>query len=1742
MTSVRRPSAAAALTSDAAGRLLSLFGSNVGTTLRRCAVPDTFDPETYRHLLRPNGGPELTLMETTGQVEPAPGEPGRYRLPPSIRTLLLSTWWDDAGAGPAARSPVPEELKTLAGQLAQRAGDQQRDLEELDLRLLAGAEVAEDLFRTMYDAADREHDLGRCRAILDVLTAAGRRQLLDPSLAALAREYGTYLAARKRWVHDYYRSARYTARQDTETELEHLLAGRSLRVLQLYADGGMGKSTQLRWLIARRCVPARVPCARLDFDELSPVAASRHPWLLLLEAAAQLDQQIDGLPFQELLSAYGHYRTLLTRNPAARTRGPAPRHASRGEGEDIRERFVDALSARATAQPVVLVLDTVEKVLLRSMDPAGIVTLLSGVVDEVSVLRLIMAGRFDLRERIDPGLLPDLASHRLELLTPDQQRDYLVRIRGVDEDVAVQIELLSEGRPLTLATYADLVLRSDRVTAAELATCREPGLLTAIQRYVEEIEDDGVRWLVRYGVIPRRLRYDFVASVMRPFLVDAMAGNATWDDPVRDDRPGDDAQVTFRTDLDPPADDHALREIWDTLVDYASDYGWISVADDEPEALQIRGDVLRPLRDLIRGQMVFGELQRAAGDYYERRAETEPDRWLSWMRETVFHRFQQNVESGYDTWRGAVDRARTAGREDHCLDLATELLTDDYVNRSGDPVAPMTPAVLAMAHLERARSAVSLAEQNEVGREDLASGLGPEDPLWNEAEAGWEAARSLQEGRPDVWLPASHMAVVGARLALARGDPERAEALLLAHRPELPPSPALADLERTLGRTMLARRIDGAAAHLQRSYDLAREAGDLAGARESVFALVNAHGRASNYAAWSEVVAQARRDAVIAADDPDGGLIEGLLLALSGGAARVREVVRAVTADGGLAETDAQVVLAIACLRVDDLPGTVEAADRALDLAASQSSRVDSPGIALEVRAAAYAELLDVDRSVADAMAAASRARELADHNAAAEHAAVAAMVLTEIAGQLSEAAQLLDEAHRSGPDRGSAGWLRTRLATARLQRALGEPAAAATTLREILDGESSCLLSAEHLTDVVVGLLTVAPAGDQAALVQTLVTHAGRITPPGIRLFSFRDFDDVPVLDAPDGLLQRLRRLLVDEPEAAAVADGLTVQHRAAGWWRAAEVLRAVGRPDEARRMLDAALSARGADMLGWWRWLNGTSRLGAATVDEPCPPDGAFAASETLAVGFHLALAARRVHLDPVERVIEHLTAAAKLLGGSRHHRSWARLWAIWADVELRRDNEHLARRHASHAAAAYGALGDVRNRNAVADRFDLGNEEQHEDSETVELRFGQLLTDRLDIEVDRADGATVRSVVSTHRFGDAEDSAQSLARLRTVLGPLTHGWSPWSHEVAEYLLSPELRAALTTAGGPERDLRLVFEGRDAAVLPWELTRAWDANSPLVQAPSVGTLYRGLGRSQRADAETFKLQQRLGRLGYFKGVADGLSGAQTDRAVRELQRDAGVKEDGQVGTQTWSAVRRLVRERLSRRPLRAVLVRPGSDREAERQRGYAAAGQEPVSAYLGQNIELVVVEDPGPDTLDQARDLFDEGAPDLVHVMSPVRLIGGATVLDFGVDSGDRWLCRGESAPGALTVRLLGDLCSMWGRNAKLPLIMLDIPLPHSRSEAIRSLGVRNSFAYQLMKLGVTEAVLAMGLAPPAEQVRILDQILGDLAAGLDVAAVARRLQRSRPPENFTTTLAYAGAALSLDGPPCSLLPVGY
>ncbi len=71
---------------------------------------------------------------------------------------------------------------------------------------------------------------------------------------------------------------------------------------------------------------------------------------------------------------------------------------------------------------------------------------------------------------------------------------------------------------------------------------------------------------------------------------------------------------------------------------------------------------------------------------------------------------------------------------------------------------------------------------------------------------------------------------------------------------------------------------------------------------------------------------------------------------------------------------------------------------------------------------------------------------------------------------------------------------------------------------------------------------------------------------------------------------------------------------------------------------------------------------------------------------------------------------------------------------------------------------------------------------------------------------------------------------------------------------------------------------------------------------------LYHAVGHLLIGD-DIAALQQRLLDMGFDSGRADGIFGAQTDRALRDFQRNVGLADDGVCGPTTFKALNRLNR-----------------------------------------------------------------------------------------------------------------------------------------------------------------------------------------------------------------------------------------
>ena len=646
-----------------AAQVMSLLGPDERELLRRCAVPRFFDHRLIDTILMPTAPPQLldSLLED-GFVERARAHGNGYRLPRTLRAAALMAWDDE-----------PDELARLRRALAEHWQDE-RPEEALYSLIDVDPAAAANLFRSRFGEFEARSDLAGCETVLGVLDQ--RLAALPDELRDLRDEHRVRLARRVQWADDWQRTARFLERPGVTAQFERLLSANGPSVMQLRARGGMGKSMHLRWLIARHCVPRGIPCARIDFDLVVAPTALEEPWLVLLALAEQLNRQLAGTPMTDVLTAESAAqlpRLWLRPPPGSQAVGAGLRGPGASRDETTRHRLERALNRLERDTPVVLVLDTLELAVMRSgASLAPLVGELRRLREACAAVRLIFAGRYDLSER-----LPDhggLFETELELhgFSADESARYLTQVRGFDDPALVDvIARRSDGSPFKLALIADILADAGGVTAEDLAAYEQVDLVYLLDRVVLRIPETEVRWVLRYGAIPRALDRDFLERVMMPVLAVEMPrrGEARpLDDP--------DAGLPQRAaDAWPASAPPAGAEaVWSALTHYAEQASWVMPVDGS--TVRFHPDVLQPMRRLVAGNEIHRALHERAAAYFRERADRERREWVRWTREEIYHRLQADPEAGAELVREHLRAA--AGRPADRRAIVEDLLDGRY--------------------------------------------------------------------------------------------------------------------------------------------------------------------------------------------------------------------------------------------------------------------------------------------------------------------------------------------------------------------------------------------------------------------------------------------------------------------------------------------------------------------------------------------------------------------------------------------------------------------------------------------------------------------------------------------------------------------------------------------------------------------------------------------------------------------------------------------------------------------------------------------------------------------------------------------------------------------------------------------------------------------------------------------------------------------------------------------------------
>jgi tetratricopeptide (TPR) repeat protein len=1731
---------------DLASVLFSLLPDSHRLALSRCAALRSFDRATYQDLLRLPGGPDLDELLAADEAEPVRSNPHRYRVVGSLRKVAFLEWWLAEGRVPL-EPPVPPVLRELARAAAERSLTAGRAVDALDLLLLGDPPAARTMFQSLFGEADKAHDLPACAALLEVLEAPTRLTLLDTELLALYRDRRSYLAARTMWQAEYNESERYLQRPSLEHALEQTLDGRDARVMQLLGRGGMGKTMQLRWLISRRCVLAdsRIPCARIDFDSVLLTVATRAPWLLLTEISAQLDRQFGNAPFQDLLANYGDYRVLLRRSSDAPSSVEVPVRADDLDGEDLLTRFTQTLIDSAGDRQVVLVFDTVEELLLRpGSEPTALVHMLRRVHDEVPQVRLVFASRQDLFEKLgtpsgrehapeqshpSSRLLPRL-NVRVDQFGDEERLRYLREIRGLpDGELVRAIARQSGGTPFTLAVFADLVREDPSLTAADVERLRDPGLRYVIDRVVSRIDDKRIRWLLRFGVIPSTLTYGFVAEVLKPFLARALT------DTSRKQSSNPAEQETWEPGgTTPPETEAELRQLWESLLTYAGSYSWLWVEGEASDTIRFHPEVLEPLRGVLRDtDPDFRPLNRAAAAYYEKLAGRLPAEWPSLMRQAVFHHFQADVATGIRSWRAALAEARRLGRLDWARAVAEEVREGHWLE--GD--AGVTNQALAEAYLELARTAADLA-RIETGEQSKS--------LWCEAEEDLGAADALAGARHDITLPEPTTKVLRAHISVRQGHPDKAVALL--HSLPGPPLPTaeMAELDNTLGEAFEALGRPQAADYYRAALDACEHAGDKIGARRALLHLARQSvegGRADDALRWLE---HGRRWL----SGEKAAVMEAQALGRSGVPLQAARQLY----ERGAMSADAAALRARLLYDGGQPEQATAAASEALQVLAGSTGASDDTAKILAVRGLAHAALLEFGLAVDDLLAAGDRARRRRELDAVAMYAALRSIIRLQDMGDVRAATQAAEEALRAQGEPGGEGWTLAQLAYAQVLDRLGSPREAWQVMDTVLDGLRAAPDSLHSRLRTAITGLTLTPVtdhhmGDDGSCLAFLAGRLRGISPAAARFQLLHRLANATAQVEADPAVREELVQLARAPLDSSPAPPPNVAERAAFRLAAAEVLRVANSRAEARDMLDR-VTLDEPDEMTWWGWVRAQERLGPATPAQRRPPEWLSLCDRHPALGaaYLITLAGYRKNLDPPDQTKKRLDKAEHLLQRVVTSQRWdARLHELRAEVADDTGHRDSAQRSAVDAARIWGELGDDRRQVSIGASYKLGQHAAEPDTAIMELRISRMAlpgtgvedSTRIEVTARLPGGDEVSQVLPGDEIGDRPEGGR--ISLRSVVGRLRKDPDAWALTLARALPTAGRALIIDQAPAGPLDVRLICDTREAASLPWELAQADESSrTPLARLPRVSTVYRAPPADIRAENHTVALQEILRIVGLFGGQPDSFMGEHTRSALLAFQRRAGLPANGRPDRQTWQALRHAMAER--RRAAQVVVIRPGRYRELVRRRGTTASGGDLVQLYQSHGMPVTVIEDPTPELLRLHAPWFRDAQPDIIHLAGAVMLESGATVLDFGGDAATRSLVKGSPGGDQIPVTALGDLVAASARPSLGPTVILDVSWPGSKSEALRALFVRNSFAHQLARLGRVVAVIGTGLAPPSDQAQLYQLLIGGFGEGGDAASVVRDIRRGAPGHTSPwADLPFSSTALFLQRAPHTLLPPG-
>ena len=628
-------------------------------------------------------------------VSPIVGYAGRHAIAGDTRTDNLSQW--DANRVERARW-----VDALAGTLDPNDSIEQFD--RIQILFLADQSEARRVLTAAFNEADRTNDIARCGGLLELVVAI--QVFLDQESLALLNQIRSRAQARNLFFAEFYQSARYYPRPVEETIRQFAHSTDEKWILHLYATGGMGKTTMLRRLISHEWIigPKHLPCAVLDFDYLEISTVLQHPTLLGLAMAAQWNEQLEQPVFGGILTpTLRPVAGLLFRTRTdASARGlssQALEQRSRsqylaGLSNPMRcgilagavpprtleertaleqqtgillsfwtDKLPEAVATMCPGRPVLLILDTLEDAsqprgpqLLQTLrliaslrESARAVAKARGLTPPN--LRLILSGRHRLGKEHVLEFAKAFSGQYMDFLLPGLEEpeatsflDAQIGKQHVGKDRAALISAMvtkSHGIPFNLSLFAEWANSDSKLDDKTVARSEDVSTVMLIERIIKRIPYQPLRWVIRYGAVPRSLSLDFLREVMRQPLIDALSGQASQSGV--DDPQSDTEQDVWRKEPDFQFD---ADRLWNEhVLTYAAEKNWIG-RGEQLQQVVFRGDILQPMRRLLRQQKVFAQLHEQSRDWYAKQVSDTGD-WNAACIECLYHSLQLRTIDGH---------------------------------------------------------------------------------------------------------------------------------------------------------------------------------------------------------------------------------------------------------------------------------------------------------------------------------------------------------------------------------------------------------------------------------------------------------------------------------------------------------------------------------------------------------------------------------------------------------------------------------------------------------------------------------------------------------------------------------------------------------------------------------------------------------------------------------------------------------------------------------------------------------------------------------------------------------------------------------------------------------------------------------------------------------------------------------------------------------------------------------------